>query len=105
MGLKKSDETKGENLGRPVLVTTAHRGVFFGYLVGEAKKESVTIDRPRNVTYWSADVHGFLGLAAKGPTKSCKVGPAGERSTPFDITGVWGCTDAARAAFEAEPWA
>lgn len=92
--------------GRAVLVTTAHRGVFFGFLKGKPSRESVTLSAMRNVTYWDAATRGFLGLAATGPTKACRVGrAAGEESTVFDITGVFGCTDEAVKAFEAAPWA
>lgn len=111
---KKRETTKGETTKRvtnsetrtPVLVTTVHRGVFFGFLVGQATKEKVTIASARNVTYWDAATKGFLGLAAEGPTQGCRVGkPAGAESTLFDITGVFGCTDEAVARFEAAPWA
>lgn len=95
-------ETNGH---RPVLVTTAHRGVFFGYLVGDAAKEKVVINRARNVTYWDTATKSFLGLAASGPTKACKVSAAaGAESTLFDITGVFVCTEDAVKAFEEGPW-
>lgn len=95
--------TDGEK--RPVLVTTAHRGVFFGYLVGEAAKEKVVIDRARNVTYWDVATRSFLGLAANGPTPACKVSQAaGDASTLFDITGVFVCTPEAVQKFEDGPW-
>jgi len=58
---------------RPVIVTTAHRGVFFGYAT-DTKGETIELADCRNVIYWSADCNGFLGLAAKGPTKGCKIG-------------------------------
>lgn len=90
---------------RPVLVTTAHRGVFFGYLIGEASKEKVLLAKARNVVYWDTATKGFLGLAATGPTSGCRISaPAGAESTIFDVTGVFGCTEAADKAFEAAPW-
>ena len=91
---------------RPVLVTTAHRGVFFGYLVGEASKEQTVINRARNVTYWDASVRSFLGLAAQGPSNKCRVSAAaGDASTLFDVTGVFVCTPEAAEKFETGPWA
>lgn len=91
---------------RPVLVTTAHRGVFFGYLVGEPAKERVVLHRARNVTYWDVTTRSFLGLAAQGPTDKCRVsGASGDSSTLFDVTGVFGVTAEAVARFEAGPWA
>ena len=89
---------------RPVLVTTQHRGVFFGYLNGEASKEKVVIDRCRNVTYWNAATKSFLGLAATGPTENCRVSAAGLECTLYDITGVFVCTPEAVEKFEAGPW-
>lgn len=96
--------TTAPALGRPVLVTTEHRGVFFGYLKGEATAAQVTLDRPRNVLYWPTAQKGFLGLCTTGPVAECRIGPAAEESTLFKITGVFGCTAAARDAFEAAPW-
>jgi hypothetical protein len=90
---------------RAVLVTTEHRGVFFGYLIGGVSKEQVQLRAARNVVYWDSATHGFLGLAANGPTKDCRVGPAaGAESTLFDITGVFGVTDQAAKRFEDAPW-
>jgi hypothetical protein len=94
------DETQ-----QPVLVTTAHRGVFFGYLVGAASKAQVVIDKARNVTYWDASVRSFLGLASQGPSQKCRVSAAaGAASTLYDITGVFVCTPEAVEKFEQGPW-
>jgi hypothetical protein len=96
-------ETNGH---RPVLVTTSHRGVFFGYLQGKPSKERVVIDRARNVTYWDVTTRSFLGLAAQGPTDKCRVSAAAaDASTLFDVTGVFSCTPEAVEKFEAGPWA
>jgi hypothetical protein len=88
---------------RAVLVTTAHKGVFFGYLQGEPAKESVTLKRARNCVYWSTDVKGFAGLAANGPTESCKIGPAANM-TLFDITAVVEVSPEASEKWEGAPW-
>jgi len=92
------------NLGKPVLVTTEHRGVFFGYLVGEPAKDKVLLRRARNCIYWSSDKHGFVGLAESGPTKGCRVGPSCEEMTLFDITSVSTCSAGAVEAWEAGQW-
>jgi hypothetical protein len=63
--------TKAE---RPVLVTTEHRGVFFGYAT-KTDGDTIELKRARNAIYWSADVQGFMGLAASGPSKACHIGP------------------------------
>lgn len=73
---------------KPVLVTTAHRGVFFGNLVGKASKEELTLKNARNCIYWSSDCGGFLGLVSKGPTKDCRIGALVPEITLYDITSV-----------------
>jgi hypothetical protein len=106
MATKKTAAKKASNNGRGVVVTTKHRGVFFGYLIGEPSTEQVKLRSCRNVVSWDAATKGFLGMASTGPTKGCRIGPAaGAESTIYDITGVFGCTDAAVATFEAAPWA
>lgn len=101
MAQKKASQS---NDGRAVLVTTKHRGVFFGYLVGEASPERVLVRKVRNVTYWDEATKGFLGLAATGPTSKCRVSAAAEESTIYEITGVFGCTEDAVKRFEEGPW-
>ncbi len=64
---------------RPVIVTTAYRGVFFGY-AEDTTGETIFLKRSRLCLYWSADLRGFMGLAAFGPHGACKIGP------PADIT-------------------
>lgn len=87
----------------PVVVTTEKRGVFFGYAT-EVKKEQMSLRAARLCVYWSADCKGFMGLGAKGPTKSCKIGPPAN-ITVFDITSVVECSPEAAKAWEAAPWA
>lgn len=84
---------------KPVLVTTLHRGVFFGYLVGKSTKEELTIKNARNCIYWSSDCGGFLGLAANGPTKGCKIGTLVPEITLYDITSVTPVADKAAEAW------
>lgn len=106
MAAKKKAVEAAAPKGRAVLVTTEKRGVFFGYLKGEVAKEKVVLDSARNVVYWDTATKGFLGLASTGPTDGCRIGAAaGNDSTIFDITGVFGCTEEAVKRFEAGPWA
>lgn len=88
--------------GRPVLVTTAHRGVFFGY-AEDTTGETITLNRGRLCLYWSADCKGFMGLASNGPTASCRVGAAAD-ITVRNITAVVEVTDSAANAWESAPW-
>ena len=77
---------RAEQPERPVLVTTEHRGVFFGYAC-DVDGPTIRMRDCRNVVYWSADVRGFVGLASTGPTKTCKVGPS-TTMTLRNITSV-----------------
>jgi len=87
---------------RPVIVTTAHRGVFFGYAT-KTDGDVIALARARNCVYWSADVKGFMGLAANGPSENCRIGPAAD-ITLRAVTAVLEVTPAAAARWEAQPW-
>lgn len=90
----------------PVLVTTTHRGVFFGYADERPKPnaKSLVLFNARMCVHWSADVRGVLGLGASGPTKSCRITPAVPEWTVNDITAIAVITPAAAVAWEAAPW-
>lgn len=96
---KRTGSKKSE---RPVLVTTAHRGVFFGYLVGKPGP-IIKLRRARNCLYWPAKVKGFLGLAAVGPLDGSRVGPAADIELR-DITCIAECTPEAVERWESAPW-
>lgn len=84
-----------------VLVTTEHRGVFFGHVKDQDNLPAeITLTGARNCIYWSADCGGFLGLAAKGPTKGCRIGTRVDELTLFKITSVTPVTDDAAQAWE-----
>lgn len=89
---------------KAVLITTEHRGVFFGYLVSDVTKEKLTLRDARNCVYWDSGMRGFLGLAADGPSRSCKIGPKVPELVLYDITSVTVCTEAAAAKWEDAPW-
>jgi len=86
-----------------VLVTTAHRGVFFGYAT-DVDGETISLSRARLCLYWSSDVRGFMGLASGGPSATCRVGPPAD-ITLRAITSVVACTPEAVLAWERAPWA
>jgi len=88
-----------------VMVTTEFRGVFFGYMSEPPVDGSVTIKRARNCVYWSQDVKGFMGLAATGPTRDCKIGPAVPSLTLNKITAVIEVAKEAVEKWEGAPWA
>lgn len=87
---------------RPVVVTTSHRGVFFGY-AADVDGETIKLRAGRNCIYWPVENKGFMGLAAMGPVKGARVGAAAD-ITLRDITSVMECTDKAMKAWESAPW-
>ena len=87
---------------RAVLVTTAHRGVFFGY-AEKTDGATIKLRAARNCVYWPAANKGFLGLASMGPVSGARVGPAVDLELR-DITAVAECTPAAVDAWENSPW-
>jgi hypothetical protein len=95
--------TRATKPARPVIVTTAHRGVFFGY-ADATDGETIALARARLCLYWSRNVKGFMGLAAGGPTSGCRIGPPAD-ITLRNITAVIEVSDAAVKAWEAAPWA
>ena len=100
----KSESKMSENNGkRPLLVTTAHRGVFFGYGVASTDK-IIRIEEARMCVSWSQDVHGIVGLAAKGPSKNCKITAAAPAITLQDVTSVMEVSEEAEAKWKQEPW-
>jgi len=87
---------------RAVLVTTAHKGVFFGYAT-DTDGAIVKLRAARNILYWPASNKGFLGLASEGPASGARVGPAADIELR-DMTCVANVTDAAVTAWEKAPW-
>ena len=73
----------------PVLVTTAHRGVFFGFLSSDQSRESkiVTLMRARCAIYFGT-TNGFMELAATGPTSKSRIGAEAPKITLQDVTSV-----------------
>ena len=94
---------KRKPIERAVLVTTEHRGVFFGYAT-DTSGTTIKLRACRNCIYWSSAVKGFLGLAATGPDKASRVGPPADVELRA-ITSVADVTEDARLAWEAAPWA
>ncbi len=70
----KKTITKKKTLWRPVLVTTSHRGVFFG-LAKDTSGTTIHLRKARNVIYWTGACAGFLGLAKSGPMFGSRIGP------------------------------
>ena len=100
-------ETKMKQTSKdiPVLVSDAHRGVFFGYVSpANLNAKAIRIKRARMVIYWSADVKGFSGLAANGPSATCRIGPAVIAITIQDVVSVTELSSESAEKFEVAPW-
>lgn len=92
--------TKKEEIA--VVVTTEHRGVFFGYTT-DPKAEIIELRAARNCVYWPPENKGFVGLASDGPKQGSKIGPAADIQLR-KITSVVKCSPAAVEAWERAPW-
>lgn len=69
-----------------VLVTTAHRGVFFGALKSR-EGNSVVLADARCAIYWNT-TGGFLELAERGPNDGSRIGSTAPRIQLFDVTSI-----------------
>ncbi|MHB8397375.1 MAG: DUF6948 domain-containing protein [Candidatus Limnocylindrales bacterium] len=64
--MKKNDgQSLREKKGRPVIVCTEHRGVFFGY-ADDTSGDSIFLRDARMAIYW-ATTRGVMELAEVGP--------------------------------------
>ncbi|HEY8745420.1 MAG TPA: hypothetical protein VIU62_20210, partial [Chloroflexota bacterium] len=102
MATKTAAPTKTPR-GVPLVVTTAKRGVFFGYGT-PTEVATIRLERARMAVYWSADVRGVLGLAATGPTKDCRITAPVPAITLNEVTAVMEVTAEAATAWEAGFW-
>jgi hypothetical protein len=108
--MKKTVSTDDKNLKDkvPVLITTdsSKRGVFMGFIdPKDADKDVLEAEEVRMAVYWSTDVRGVIGLAAKGPTKNCKITSAAKKAVLKGVTATLEISDDALAAWRKEPWA
>lgn len=90
---------------RPVVVTTAHRGIFFGYVKEDSSlPKEITLERARLCVYYPASTKGFLGLCASGPQPGSRIGESVPEITLFDVTSVGACSAEAVEAWEKGLW-
>lgn len=90
--------------GTPVVVTTEHRGVFFGYLDGSKDDPTVELRQAQMCVYWDTATRGVMGLASGGPSKGCRVTAPVPSVTLHKVTAVMDVTDGAVKAWLACPW-
>ena len=91
------------NAKKPLIVTTEHRGVFFGYGV-PSDKPTIELENARMCVYWTTEMKGVFGLAARGPQPGCRIGPAVAKIILRDVTAVVEASLQAAAQWEKDIW-
>ena len=83
---------------KSVLITTQHRGVFYGEVNGETDlKETVLTDiKNARMAIYFGTTKGVMELADTGPTSSSRIGAAADIDVLHDVTGVFSVTDKAK---------
>lgn len=83
---------------KAVLVTTQHRGVFFGFVPDDQDMNARTmaLKDARMAIHWGT-TNGVAELAHTGPTKTSRIGAPADIPALHDITAVWSVTEAAVA--------
>lgn len=92
-----------ENEKKGLVVTTAHKGVFFGYGI-TSDSPTIELENARMCVYWPEGNRGVVGLAKNGPLKGAKVGPAAPKIILRDVTAIMEATEEAIRKWESEPW-
>lgn len=88
-----------------VIVTTEHRGVFFGFIEPEdVDKDPIKIYEKQMCTYYSKDMHGVFGLAKFGPSSDCRIGSPVDWAIVKKVTSVVSCSDEAVENWKKKPW-
>lgn len=86
--------------GRPVLITTEFRGVFFGY-AEDTSGDTVILTDCRNCIYWPTTQGGFAGLASEGPAEGARIGARIAKAELRKVTSVLEVKPAAVEKWEA----
>src|ERR1700687_1586169 len=94
----KSRKSKSSVSGRPVIICTEHRGVFFGYAT-DTTGDRVNLRAARMAIYFGTQ-RGVMQLAETGPTSSSKISSRADIEVR-KITAVFEVTPAAVKAWEA----
>ncbi len=94
--MAKKPETNGD--GRPVIVCTEHRGVFFGY-AGDTSGDTIQLRRARMAIYFGT-TKGVMQLAETGPTGASKISARADMEVR-KITAVMEVAPPAVEAWEA----
>lgn len=79
---------------KAVIITTQHRGVFFGYVSEKAdmtKKIITDVKGARMAIYWGT-TKGLMELAQTGPTSKSKISSPADIPCLQDVTAVFSVT-------------
>lgn len=87
---------------KPVLVTTAHRGVFAGLISENADitSKTLSLSQARMAIYFGT-TRGVMELAETGPTGKSRIGATADIPVLHDVTGVFDITEEAWAKWQA----
>lgn len=79
---------------KPVLVTTAHRGVFAGLIADDQDiaAKAMPLYAAKMAIYWGT-TKGVMELAETGPTKKSRISAAADIPMLHDITAVFAITE------------
>ena len=85
-----------------VLVTTQHRGVFFGWVQKDQdmSARTMSLKGSRCAIHWRT-TNGVAELAEIGPNQDSKIGSKADLVALHDITAIWACTEEAVTAWTA----
>lgn len=87
-----------ENAGRPVIVCTEFRGVFFGYS-DNTSGDVIRLRGARMAIYWGT-TKGVMELAETGPTSKSKISARADIEVR-KVTAVFDVTEEAAKKWEA----
>lgn len=85
--------------GKYVLLTTEHRGVFFGKLKEESKEHAI-LTEARCAIYFGT-TRGFLELCETGPTDKSRISSQVDEIKLYDITSISSVSDEAAKKWKA----
>ena len=85
---------------KAIIVTTEHRGVFFGYVPDDQDMAAKTmaLQGARCAIYWGT-TGGIGQLAETGPTEKSRIGDRADMAAVHAITAVWSVTTEAESAW------
>lgn len=83
---------------KAILVTTKHRGVFYGEAPEkyDLTKQTMSLQNARMAIYWGT-TKGVMELAQTGPTSKSKISAAADIPALHDVTAVMLISEEARA--------